>query len=413
METALSRAAGTTVDPGRAMEKSQYKTVRSMDDFYSTTMKNVPLLELDLELTRRCNNSCVHCYNNLPEKSREAQEAELTTGQWANVLGEATELGCLTVMFTGGEPLLRPDFPELYLCAKKLGFKISVFTNGTLITREVVELFEKYPPGLPVEITVYGMTEESCERVTGWPGSFELMMNGIKLLTEADIPMVVKGAFPFAELGEIDRFDRWARRLPHMQNTAPALAVQFDLRVCRDSESRNRKISQLRPGCSRLLQVLGRDRKGYLLEMKEFCGKFLAVRGDRLLECRRDLRHFAIDSEGSCSPCLLLRHPGLSENVLGGGLKTAMDAIRSKVSGLTAKNEDYLNRCARCFLQGLCRQCAGRSWIEHGTLDTPVQYHCETAHCRARDLSLLREGEKAWEVTDWQRRIALFQAREL
>jgi hypothetical protein len=43
--------------------------------------------------------------------------------------------------------------------------------------------------------------------------------------------------------------------------------------------------------------------------------------------------------------------------------------------------------------------------MEHGTLDTPVDYLCDIAHLQARDLGLLKEGEKAWEVTDWRERI--------
>ena len=61
-------------------------------------------------------------------------------------------------------------------------------------------------------------------------------------------------------------------------------------------------------------------------------------------------------------------------------------------------NPEYLARCARCFLMGLCEQCPGKSWAEHGTLDTPVEYLCRVAHAQARYLGLLAEGERAWEV---------------
>ena len=70
-----------------------------------------------------------------------------------------------------------------------------------------------------------------------------------------------------------------------------------------------------------------------------------------------------------------------------------------------AVDPDYLKRCARCFLKGLCEQCPGKSWLEHGTLDTPVEYFCEIAHVLARHLGLLREREMGWEVRDWRERI--------
>ena len=64
---------------------------------------------------------------------------------------------------------------------------------------------------------------------------------------------------------------------------------------------------------------------------------------------------------------------------------------------MRARNPEYLKRCGRCRLRGLCEQCPARSWSEHGTLDTPVEYLCEVAHAQARDLGILKDGEMGWE----------------
>jgi molybdenum cofactor biosynthesis enzyme MoaA len=67
-----------------------------------------PLLgQLDIELTERCNNNCIHCCINLPMDDVAARQREMTTDEVKSVLTEATALGCLSVRFTGGEPLLR------------------------------------------------------------------------------------------------------------------------------------------------------------------------------------------------------------------------------------------------------------------------------------------------------------------
>ena len=58
----------------------------------------------------------------------------------------------------------------------------------------------------------------------------------------------------------------------------------------------------------------------------------------------------------------------------------------------------------------MCEQCPAKSWMEYGTLDTPVEYHCRVAHARARDLGLLGENEQGWEVADWQGRVAGFSS---
>jgi hypothetical protein len=78
------------------------------------------------------------------------------------------------------------------------------------------------------------------------------------------------------------------------------------------------------------------------------------------------------------------------------------------VREMKAAHPEYLARCARCFLKGLCEQCPGKSWTEHGTLDTPAEYFCEIAHAQGRYLGLLRKKELAWEIVDWRQRIRHF-----
>jgi hypothetical protein len=103
-----------------------------------------------------------------------------------------------------------------------------------------------------------------------------------------------------------------------------------------------------------------------------------------------------------------LRHPDTVYDLSKGSLKEAMTRFFPEVRKIRASHPDYLARCARCFLKGLCEQCPGRSWTEHGTMDTPVEYLCEIAHTQAKQLGMLKEGELAWEIKDWRERIRRF-----
>jgi radical SAM protein with 4Fe4S-binding SPASM domain len=89
-------------------------------------------------------------------------------------------------------------------------------------------------------------------------------------------------------------------------------------------------------------------------------------------------------------------------------LKDALINFFPKIRQMKAANPEYLRRCARCFLKGLCEQCPAKSWMEYGTLDTPVEYLCGVAHTQACYLGLLQEGEKAWEVEDGVGRVEKF-----
>ena len=76
-----------------------------------------------------------------------------------------------------------------------------------------------------------------------------------------------------------------------------------------------------------------------------------------------------------------------------------------RLKEMHASDPLYLERCARCFLRGMCEQCPAKSWSEHGTLDKPVEYLCRVAHAQARFLGLIRAQERAWEVRDSRERI--------
>jgi hypothetical protein len=86
-------------------------------------------------------------------------------------------------------------------------------------------------------------------------------------------------------------------------------------------------------------------------------------------------------------------------------LEEALACLIPKLREAQAARKSYLDRCARCFLKGLCSQCPAKSWVENGTLDTPVEYLCDVAHAQARDLGLLAGDEHGWEVESWRERI--------
>ena len=356
-----------------------------------------PLLDrLDVELTERCDNNCIHCYINLPAGDPRARARELPSGDWMRIFREAAELGALTIRMTGGEPLLREDFAELYLYARRLGLKVSLFTNARRITPELADLLARVPPLERIEVTVYGMREETYEAVTRVPGSYAGFRRGVALLLERKVPFVVKGAILPPNRGELDEFETWAATLPWMERS-PSYSLFFDLHAHRDSEEKNRRIGALRLSPEEGVAFFARKPESYRREMARFCARFAGPPGDRLFACGAG-RGGCVDAYGVLQPCMLVRHPGVVYDLKGGSLREALGEVFPLLRERCSVNPEYLARCARCFLKGLCEQCPGKSWAEHGTLDTPVEYLCRMAHAQARYLGLLAEGERAWEV---------------
>jgi radical SAM protein with 4Fe4S-binding SPASM domain len=365
--------------------------------------KRKPLLgHLDIELTERCNNDCIHCCINLPLDDRAARQREMTTDEVKGILTEAATLGCLSVRFTGGEPLLREDFEELYRFARRQGIRVLLFTNARLVTPQLVDLFARVPPGELVEVTVYGMKPESYEAVSRAPGSYAEFRRGIDLLFDRRVPFVVKGALLPPNRGEMDEFEAWAATIPGMDRP-PGYSMFFDLRGRRDSAVKNRQIAGLRLSPEDGSAILSRHREAYFKEMRQFCSKFMRPSRERVFACGAG-HGICVDAYGRAQACLMLRHPDTAYDLKAGSLRDAVTSFFPRLREMRATNPDYLARCARCFLKGLCEQCPAKSWAEHGTLDTPVEYLCRVAHAQARVLGLLRDGEQSWEVSDGRSR---------
>ena len=407
------------------MKNEAYVITETMDAAALWPDKRPLLRRLDIELTERCNNNCVHCYINRPANDRAARERELSTGQLQRILDEAAALGCLTVRFTGGEPLLRPDFEELYLHARRLGLKVTLSTNATLVTTHLADLLARVPPLKPVDVTVYGLTAASYEAVSRAPGSFARFWRGVHLLLERGVPLRPKFALLPPNAGELDAFENWAMTLPGVDRL-PGTVLFLDLRARRDSAARNRELAALRRSPAEGVAVLARRGEAYLREMRAFCARFTRPSGERLFSCGAGRESGCVDAYGCLQPCVQLRHPATVYDLTfppfppdfggrrgargdeGGFLRDALTNFFPAMREMRATNPDYLARCAHCFLKGLCDQCPAKSWQEHGTLDTPVDYLCAVAHAKARHLGLLAEGENAWEVRDWQERIERF-----
>lgn len=358
------------------------------------------LSHVSTELTERCNNNCIHCYVNLPANDDEVKRKEITSAEIREIVDEAAKMGCLSWHLTGGEPLLREDFPDIYLCFKKRGIGVTLSTNATLINSEMVILFKKYPPQ-NIEVTIYGLSKNSYEAVTRNRGSFDAFRQGINRLKENRIPFTLKTAVLAQNFHEIEKMRDFAKSFTG-QHLGVVLKLNLGSRFTHESHGLDGKrdhIKRLRLSPEKVMEVLRQDEKRYRKDMERFCQKFLRpAQDDHLFSCGAGVGSCHIDAYGNFQLCLLLRHPDCVYSLREGSFKEAWETFVPRVREIRANNKKYNEKCQRCFLRSLCDECPAWSWMEHGALDEPVGYLCEIAHTEAVWLGLLEKGEKAWEV---------------
>ena len=323
------------------------------------------------ELTFRCNLRCRHCYvagGNHPRAARQ----ELPADEWRSILDQIADEGCLWLLLTGGEPLTRPDFADLYLYAKRKGFLLTLFTNGTLLTPRTADLLAEWRP-FAVEITLYGRTQATYERVTGVPGSHARCMRGVELLMERGVPLRLK-----TMLLTLNQHELW-----DIKAYAEGLGVQFrfDPMVNAGLDGA-RQPMDLRLPPEDILKFDMADATRWA-DWRDFWQRLRDVRPDPryLYTCGAGLRTFHVDPYGRLGACIMSRAQtyDLRQGTFRAGWRDFLYGVRYQPA-----IKDH--RCRQCNLHALCGHCPAWGCLEHGEPEEPVEFLCRVAHLRAEAL---------------------------
>ncbi|MFA5114475.1 MAG: radical SAM protein [Candidatus Omnitrophota bacterium] len=345
-------------------------------------------LSFSLEFTTRCNNNCRHCYNGLAADDKSAIEKELPLEKIKNIVDEAVSLGVLWCLITGGEPLLRRDFLEVYLYLKRKGLLVSVFTNANLITKRHVNIFKRYPPR-DIEVTVYGVTKETYEKITRVSGSFNAFMNGVKLLLDNGIKVRFKAMALRSNLHEFSQIARFCRKYTKDYfRFDPFLHLRFDM-----DSSRNAQIKSERLLPEEVLSLERSDHKRFKV-MKRVSdkarrGQYLRTGCNHLFRCGAGNNNFYVSYDGDFRLCSSLCHPDCVYSLRTGNLSYAWLNFTPRVKDMRSNRDEFLDRCRGCRLIKFCFWCPARAYLETGELDAPVDYYCEIAHARAHSFNFI------------------------
>jgi radical SAM protein with 4Fe4S-binding SPASM domain len=331
-----------------------------------------------IEVTRRCNQTCAHCYNNLPLGDQEARGSELTYGEHCRILDEITEAGCLWLLYTGGEIFARRDFLDIYTYAKEKGLLISLFTNGTLITPEIADYLVQWRP-FSIEITLYGRTKETHEQITGIPGSYDRCIRGIRLLTERGLPLKLKTVAITLNKHEIWDIKRFVEE-------ELGLEFKFDAMInCRIDGSQRPLGLRLTPEEVVALDLQDPKR---VAEWKRFAEMFngpvhFTDHFDELYDCGGGINSFAIDPSGMLSTCVLSH--GETYDLRTGSFQEGWEDFLLKVR---RKKITRHTKCAACQIKAMCGMCPANGELENTDAEAPVNFLCQVAHLRAYVLGL-------------------------
>ena len=329
-----------------------------------------------IEVSHRCPLQCKHCYNNLPMNDFVARARELTLDDYKRLLDELADLGCLWLLFSGGEIFARRDFLDIYAYAKRKGFLITLFTNGTMITEKIADFLADMRP-FTIEITLYGGTKETYEKLTGIPGSYDRCMRGIDLLLERKLPLKLKTVALSINKHEI----------PLMRQMAADRGVEFTFDAMinpRIDCSASPLAVRLKPSEVVELDLDNPDRvsEWRRLARDHPSAPYVEGQSRQLYECGGGINSFAIDPYGDLSICVLSHVD--KYNVRDGfreGWEQYLLAVRMREVTRPTK-------CLGCAIKSMCGMCAANGELENGDAESPVDFLCQVAHLRAETLDI-------------------------
>lgn len=340
-----------------------------LQDFITKSARLRVPLSGSLDLTHRCNLRCVHCY--ISDHSGDMLVTEMDTKKILSLLDEMCDAGCLYLLITGGEPLLREDFPEIYRYAKEKGFIITIFTNGTLISDKIITLFEELPPHI-VEISVYGATEPTYERITGVKGSYRQSMSAIRRLLERHINVRLKTILMTLNSHEFSEIEKIAKGF--------GVKFRFDAAIFPRLNGDQAPVT-LRVSPSDAVDKEFSDRERITQWEKFLDTHPNQYSSDNLYHCGAGVTGFYIDPYGSLRPCLMttLISYDLMKGSFPGGWEEITSRIRKKKTA-----RDFT--CNTCKMKMLCGYCPAFFELENGNSHIRSEYLCAMGNRRYENL---------------------------
>ena len=306
--------------------------------------------------TNACNMYCAHCYRDAGCRAEE----ELSTEEAKRLLGQIARAGFKIMIFSGGEPLMRPDILELVRHAAGLGL-IPVFgTNGTLITLQMArDLKEAGAKGMGISLD--SLDKEKHDRFRSFPGAWEGAVRGMRNCREAGLPFQVHTTVMDWNQSELEAMTDFAVEIGARAHHFFFLVPTGRAKTIEEESLRAEAYEEVLARIMRKQQEVG-------IELKPTCAPQFIRIADQLgyqtrfrRGCLAGLSYCIISPRGKVQPCAYLNME------LGDVRETPFDEIwRDNEVLKKLRTLEYSGGCGTCSYKGGCGGCRARAACYHG-----------------------------------------------
>lgn len=327
------------------------------------------LFNVMFELTYNCNLECRHCYA-INCKRASSEKNELPTEKWKSIIDELYSMNAFLITFSGGDPFIRKDFMEIFQYARKKDFVCNIFTNGNLMTEEIInEISDLYPRS--VQMSIYSSREEVHDSITQVRGSWKKSMQALEKCHSKNILIGLKSPLMKLNVKYYKEMIQFAKQFD--------ASLQMDLMITAKNDGNLAPLELRVDDESDIFNIVSDPEvDGYYKEYKR--QDFISDKDPELSICGAGGNGFTINPHGVVNICTGLQYPI-------GNMKQSIKEIWNESESLKyfrkIKWKD-VEDCKDCEIMRYCIFCPGTSFSETGEMLKKSLYNCKIASCRAK-----------------------------
>lgn len=333
-------------------------------------------LTVAFELTPTCNLSCKMCYVRKSMQEVNNCGGLIRAKEWIAYAKEAADLGMLFPLLTGGEPLLHPDFKEIFIAMQNIGMQISINSNATMIDKEMAKWFSEHTP-TRINITLYGASPETYEKLCGDKAAFYKVQEAIKWLKFYKIPIKFNASITSYNLDDLDKIISFAKSIdvPIQVATYMFPPIRRNKEMIGKNDRLNAKAAGYAKVKADYLYQEPEWFKGQVMRFSNFVNPKdidfdKLEKSERKMKCRAGYCSFWIDWQGNMLNCGM--HSPVKYNLKQYTIKEAWLKLYEDTKSIL-----YSSICSNCPNMKLCHTCIAMINNECGSSGERPKYICE------------------------------------
>ena len=321
------------------------------------------------ELSPVCNFKCPFCYARVsPEEMAARGEHVLRFETWKRLIDEAHELGTTHITLTGGECMMHPDFTRIYRCAYEKGFTLTLMTNGSCVTEEILAMLAKYPSEF-IYLTLYGISPKTYETVCGSAAYYDRVIANIRALKALGLQIIMQYTVDKDNVSDLKAAYELSKELNvPLRHTTPDLVYR------RSTPEMLEELAAAQDEYRSISEAIFLDQRGETKETFEKTAiKKIMLAPQPVIEkgvpCGAGRTSFTINYKGNMLPCVTF--DAIEISVKDRPLKDCWQELVRRCDEVPR-----LTECTNCIFKTRCKTCVALHYNDTKEFGKPSPRIC-------------------------------------